>query len=72
MSHPDDIMWSHYWSRGVAGRVKLTGKKRSAKLGTAGQRSDRYAREYICEDCNHKGWSRHSDLALKEERENRG
>lgn len=53
---------------GRADRVWLTGAKRYV-LGNTGSRNDEWSREYICEDCNHQGWSRHIDLKYKAERE---
>jgi len=54
--------------RGRADRVWLTGAKKYIGVN-CGCRNDEYTREYICEDCNHRGWSRHSDLAQEERRE---
>ena len=57
--------------KGRANRVWLTGNKRDNGNGNAGCGNDIFDREYICDDCGHQGWSRHIELARKEERESR-
>lgn len=53
---------------GRTNRVELTGRKRETRI-LESQRSDTHTREYRCLDCGHVGWSRHTDLKYKEERD---
>jgi hypothetical protein len=48
---------------GRINRVKLTGRKLLADDGCAGIRTSRFKRQYTCMDCDHTGWSRHTDLS---------
>jgi hypothetical protein len=52
---------------GRVDRVTLTGKK-WPRDNAYGARNDSWAREYVCDDCGHKGSSRHVDLKYKEEK----
>ena len=52
-------------AHGYANRIQLTGKKKSSPTN-CGCRNDEWAREYICTDCGHRGWSRHTDLMYLE------
>ena len=66
----DDFDRSRLARLGDFRRVKLTGRKWRKNDGACGCRNDNWVREYICDDCGHKGRSRHVDLKEKEAREN--
>lgn len=55
---------------GREGRVTLTGRARQ-RYGQGIQvgRHGHVAREYKCNDCDHVGWSRHTDLERAERRQ---
>jgi len=58
--------WWHQRDKGWASRVLLTGKTRPnppKKHHARGARSSDLQREYVCQDCQHVGWSSHIDLA---------
>ena len=59
--------WVSWERKGYAGRVVLTGKKRACPPGRAGSRNSTHKRQYLCLDCRHVGWSRHSCLEEKEQ-----
>lgn len=47
--------------------VRLTGEKRDNPSHNRGARSSDHEREYVCETCGHRGWSRHKELERMEE-----
>lgn len=55
------------WPEGAASRVTLTGRAIKLPTGRDGGRNstDGLRRQYICNDCNHTGWSRHVGLQSK-------
>jgi len=59
--------WAKNQTAGLMGRVKLTGRTRPAG-GNQGCRNSSLSREYVCQDCGHVGWSRHTDLEVIERR----
>ena len=51
---------------GRLSRVTLTGRVKAARRhGNASGRNSEQEREYVCGDCDHRGWSRHTDLERK-------
>jgi len=54
--------------KGRINRVQLTGEVRpyASPQGSAlGARGKTLSREYVCDDCGHRGWSNHQDLSIK-------
>lgn len=50
-----------FFVKGSVVRVCLTGKIKPV-IYVSRDRLDIHSREYVCKDCNHKGYSRHIDL----------
>ncbi len=61
--------YRHKSRKGWRDRVKLTGRKRRCPPGDYGNRNSEFRREYLCDDCGHVGWSRHTDLEALERAE---
>lgn len=51
---------------GTLGSVELTGKKKPRRSNKGGSRVSAFVRQYKCNDCDHVGWSNHTDLEHKE------
>jgi predicted RNA-binding Zn-ribbon protein involved in translation (DUF1610 family) len=58
------------WELGGKLRVDLTGRSKPHGGSARGVRGSMLAREYVCRDCGHRGWSKHMDLEILAPRQN--